>query len=162
MNSPGDSADAEGFPIRISSDQSLFATPRSFSQRTTSFIASRCQGIHQMLLSYLISQIVMRREQDGGNRLFLRSNLHLNYLRFELFTLDTVLPMCVQPAASAIRPESLKAKSTLPDAQVRIKKTSSRFSRTHRQKTQFPRRRHLTGGRLGNSNLAIRILRFGT
>ena len=29
-----------GFPIRISTDQSLFATPRGFSQRITSFIAS--------------------------------------------------------------------------------------------------------------------------
>ena len=39
-----------GFPIRISTDQSLFATPRSFSQLITSFIGSRCQGIHSTLL----------------------------------------------------------------------------------------------------------------
>ena len=43
-----------GFPIRIFTDQSLFATPRDFSQRTTSFIASTCQGIHQMPLKRLI------------------------------------------------------------------------------------------------------------
>ena len=44
-----------GFPIRISTDQSLFAAPRGFSQRTTSFIASRRQGIHQMPLRRLIA-----------------------------------------------------------------------------------------------------------
>ncbi len=43
-----------GFPIRISTDQSLFAAPHGFSQRTTSFIASRCQGIHQTPLRRLI------------------------------------------------------------------------------------------------------------
>ena len=43
-----------GFPIRISADQSLLATPRGFSQRATSFIASRCQGIHQVPLRRLI------------------------------------------------------------------------------------------------------------
>ena len=35
-----------GFPIRISTDQSLFTAPRSFSQCITSFFASDCQGIH--------------------------------------------------------------------------------------------------------------------
>ena len=39
-----------GFPIRTSQDQSLFITPLSFSQCITSFIASDCQGIHQMPL----------------------------------------------------------------------------------------------------------------
>ena len=46
-----------GFPIRISSDQSLLATPRSFSQHATSFIASMRQGIHQMPLKRLISAL---------------------------------------------------------------------------------------------------------
>jgi hypothetical protein len=36
-----------GFPIRRFPDQSLFAAPRDLSQRTTSFIASQRQGIHQ-------------------------------------------------------------------------------------------------------------------
>lgn len=31
---------AVGFPIRIFTDQGLFAPPRNFSQRTTSFFAS--------------------------------------------------------------------------------------------------------------------------
>ena len=34
-------------------DQSALATPHGLSQRATSFIASRCQGIHQMLLRRL-------------------------------------------------------------------------------------------------------------
>ena len=42
--------DAVGCPIRKSTDQSLLATPRGLSQRATSFIASQCQGIHQMPL----------------------------------------------------------------------------------------------------------------
>ena len=41
-----------GCPIRTSTDQSLLAAPRGFSQRATSFIASWCQGIHRMPLSY--------------------------------------------------------------------------------------------------------------
>ena len=53
-----------GFPIRISSDQSLLATPRSFSQHATSFIASMRQGIHQMPLKRLISALrIMHRSQ---------------------------------------------------------------------------------------------------
>lgn len=46
-----------GFPIRKPSDQRLFAPSRSLSQRTTSFIASYRQGIHQMPLSHLITLI---------------------------------------------------------------------------------------------------------
>ena len=44
-----------GFPIRR--DQRLFAPSPSLSQRTTSFIASYRQGIHQMPLSHLIALI---------------------------------------------------------------------------------------------------------
>ena len=39
-----------GFPSRKSADRSLFAAPRSLSQRITSFFGSWCQGIHLMLL----------------------------------------------------------------------------------------------------------------
>ena len=46
-----------GFPIRKSTDQSLFAAPHGLSQRTTSFIASQRQGIHQMPFCYLIALI---------------------------------------------------------------------------------------------------------
>jgi hypothetical protein len=47
-----------GFPIRRSLDQSLFAAPQGISQRTTSFIASQRQGIHQMLLRHLIALMI--------------------------------------------------------------------------------------------------------
>ena len=39
-----------GFPIRISPDQRLFATPRSISVLIPSFIGSWCLGIRPMLL----------------------------------------------------------------------------------------------------------------
>ena len=39
-----------GCPIRISPAQYVCATPRSFSQLITSFVASESQGIHHMLL----------------------------------------------------------------------------------------------------------------
>ena len=50
-----------GFPIRKFSDQSLFAAPRNLSQRTTSFIASQRQGIHQIPLRHLIALIAKAR-----------------------------------------------------------------------------------------------------
>ena len=55
MDSDRDHPDGWGCPIRRSSDQRPFAAPRSFSQRTTSFIASWHQGIHQTPLRRLIS-----------------------------------------------------------------------------------------------------------
>jgi hypothetical protein len=58
MDSVQDTAEAVGFPIRKSADQSLFAAPHGISQRTTSFIASQRQGIHQMPLSRLIVLIL--------------------------------------------------------------------------------------------------------
>src|SRR5690606_603559 len=42
---------AVGCPIRTSADQSVFASPRSFSQLITSFIASESQGIPHTPLS---------------------------------------------------------------------------------------------------------------
>src|SRR5690348_16896535 len=47
-----------GFPIRKSADQSFFAAPHGLSQRSTSFIASQRQGIHQMPLRHLIALII--------------------------------------------------------------------------------------------------------
>ena len=66
MYSDDDTAEAVGFPIRKSTDQSLFATPRSLSQRTTSFIASQRQGIHRMPLRHLIALIVDTRRAPEG------------------------------------------------------------------------------------------------
>ena len=48
MYSDSDTACAVGCPIRKSRDQRLLASPPGLSQRATSFIASQCQGIHQM------------------------------------------------------------------------------------------------------------------
>ena len=56
MNSAEHDPKGPGFPIRKSTDQSLLAAPRGFSQRATSFIASVRLGIHQMLLRHLILQ----------------------------------------------------------------------------------------------------------
>src|SRR5205807_3224153 len=55
-----------GCPIRKSADQSFFAAPHGLSQRSTSFIASQRQGIHQMPLSHLIALIT--RNQLSGIR----------------------------------------------------------------------------------------------
>lgn len=43
---PSDRCYLPGFPIRTSTDQRLFAAPRSLSQLITSFVACSCQGIH--------------------------------------------------------------------------------------------------------------------
>ena len=48
--SPGYRLATAGCPIRRSRDQRLLASPPGLSQRATSFIASQCQGIHQMPL----------------------------------------------------------------------------------------------------------------
>ena len=50
-----------GFPIRKFTDQSLFAAPHDLSQRTTSFIASQRQGIHQIPLRHLVALIAKAR-----------------------------------------------------------------------------------------------------
>ena len=50
-----------GFPIRKFTDQSLFAAPHDLSQRTTSFISSQRQGIHQIPLRHLIALIAKAR-----------------------------------------------------------------------------------------------------
>ena len=61
-----------GCPIRISADQSFFAAPHGFSQRSTSFIASQRQGIHRMPLRHLIALIINAHPLGSGT---LRSSL---------------------------------------------------------------------------------------
>ena len=56
MDSAGDLPEGRGFPIRTSADQRSLASPRGFSQRATSFIASQRQGIHRTPLSCSRSQ----------------------------------------------------------------------------------------------------------
>ena len=58
-----------GFPIRRFLDQSSFAAPQDISQRTTSFIASQRQGIHQMLLRHLITLMIDVRSAKTGHDL---------------------------------------------------------------------------------------------
>ena len=57
-----------GFPIRKSADQSSFAAPRGLSQRSTSFIASQRQGIHQMPLRHLNALIIDAHRRVFGNQ----------------------------------------------------------------------------------------------
>ena len=61
MDSAADTAEAVGCPIRKSTDQCLLAAPHGLSQRAASFIASQCQGIHQMPFRRLISSAFTRR-----------------------------------------------------------------------------------------------------
>ena len=56
MDSGRDLPCGRGFPIRTSADQRSLASPRGFSQRATSFIASWRQGIHRTPFSRSGSQ----------------------------------------------------------------------------------------------------------
>jgi hypothetical protein len=53
-----------GFPIRTSADQRSLASPRGFSQRATSFIASWRQGIHRTPLSRSRSHTTARTQDQ--------------------------------------------------------------------------------------------------
>ena len=64
MNSARDTLKRVGCPIRRSRDQRSLASPPGFSQRATSFIASQCQGIHQMPFFYSIHE---NRRVQGQN-----------------------------------------------------------------------------------------------
>jgi hypothetical protein len=54
MNSDRDPRCRVGCPIRTPRDHRSLASPPGFSQRATSFIASQCQGIHQMPFFVLV------------------------------------------------------------------------------------------------------------
>ena len=68
MYSGQDDPKGPGFPIRKSADQSLLTAPHGFSQRATSFIASRYQGIHQMPLRRLIPVNPVRTGESPRDR----------------------------------------------------------------------------------------------
>ena len=75
--------ESRGCPIRKFSDQSSFAAPRNISQRITSFIASQCQGIHQMPLSRLIILIIAVHHQpkfERGLEMNLLNNFNVAHL----------------------------------------------------------------------------------
>ena len=63
MDSAADPSREVGCPIRKSPDQRSLPSPRSLSQGATSFIASRCQGIHQMPFSSLENLTKIRHAQ---------------------------------------------------------------------------------------------------
>jgi hypothetical protein len=71
MYSDSDTACAVGCPIRRSRDQRLLASPPGLSQRATSFIASQCQGIHQMPLVTRLSTAPNGKDQTASLQLIL-------------------------------------------------------------------------------------------
>ena len=74
MYSAYDDPKGPGFPIRIFPDQRLLPPSRNFSQGATSFIASRCQGIHQMPFS-ACSKSVMHSDKPLLRRLALEKRM---------------------------------------------------------------------------------------
>ena len=68
MYSAEDHPEGWGFPIRRSGSQRVLASRPSLSQRATSFIASQCQGIHQMpLLRFITIYLTVSRRTQGQN-----------------------------------------------------------------------------------------------
>ena len=79
-----------GFPIRRSLDQSSFAAPQGISQRTTSFIASQRQGIHQMLLRHLITLTIdVRKPSAKRADMIIKERPILGFLPRHLFACQT-------------------------------------------------------------------------
>ena len=64
MDSRRDTPKGVGCPIRTSADQRSLASPRGFSQRATSFIASWRQGIHRTPFSCSTHSSNTARAQD--------------------------------------------------------------------------------------------------
>ena len=89
-----------GCPIRISTDQSLLAAPHGFSQRATSFIASWCQGIHRMPLSYSDPDSSPRRSRG-------RTTMHGNHRQNPCVSART-------PFASGTRGEPRSIRAIVP------------------------------------------------
>ena len=65
-------------------DQSSFAAPQGLSQRTTSFIASQRQGIHQMLLRHLITLMINVRSGYEPNTI-IKERPVIGFLRRHVF-----------------------------------------------------------------------------
>lgn len=124
-------AEARGCPIRIFTDQSLFAAPHDFSQRTTSFIASQCQGIHQMLLSRLMLSLPIsilcfgpQLIQKTASRTFWVDGLS-DLGRSDGRTLDLrktyMCSICLPQCGQALRPMSV---SHTPDSPLTVLSTA--------------------------------------
>jgi hypothetical protein len=76
-----------GFPIRTSADQSFFAAPRGFSQRSTSFIASQRQGIHRTPLRHLIA-LIINAHPLGSGRAIVALNFAVRGEQFDRLDID--------------------------------------------------------------------------
>ena len=72
MDSGANDPCGPGFPIRKSADQRLLSSPRGLSQSATSFIASQCQGIHQMPFKTLAFTFVIPGSTPGITQLRVR------------------------------------------------------------------------------------------
>ena len=104
-----------GFPIRKSTDQSLFAAPRGLSQRTTSFIACACQGIHQMPLSHLITLICNTHSDSRSQNPEAGRNKALTPPRFRIldsgfrFLQSEALPLRIRPEVIETNPTATRS-----------------------------------------------------
>jgi hypothetical protein len=107
MYSGPDTLERVGFPIRTSADQRSLASPRGFSQRATSFIASWRQGIHRTPLSRSISH--HHRPHAGPNRAP-HDKLCMPYQSLNPRPAD-ILPPAIYPT----NPSSLVKEHTRPD-----------------------------------------------
>ena len=102
-----------GCPIRKCPDQSLFAAPRTLSQRTTSFIASQRQGIHRILLRHLIVLINnARRSAAAPNPIILADD----QVKDGIVTKRPEFACRTCPNLSAVR----QKRSTQPDKPVMV------------------------------------------
>src|SRR5712691_2042053 len=102
-----------GFPIRKSADQSSFAAPHGLSQRTTSFIASQRQGIHQMLLRHLIALTIdvhspRQRSFDHSVALMIAGSRRIRerpMLASQPIQTDVSVATALAPSIPSVRPE---------------------------------------------------------
>ena len=84
MDSAGDLPKGRGFPIRTSADQRSLASPRGFSQRATSFIASWRQGIHRTPFFHSHSRAARTQDQPARSP-HKRRQQHLRYSHNQIF-----------------------------------------------------------------------------
>ena len=123
MYSGPDTLERVGFPIRTSADQRSLASPRGFSQRATSFIASWRQGIHRTPLSRSISH--HHRPHAGPNRA-LHDKLCMPYQSLNPRPAD-ILPPAIYPT----NPSSLVKEHTRPDPLSRSHARRRLFGNVH-------------------------------
>jgi hypothetical protein len=102
-----------GFPIRKSADQSSFAAPRGLSQRSTSFIASQRQGIHQTPLRHLIALIINARSRDQVSGIRYRGRKRVRFPMPEILIADTWSALTERPACFEIDPKGARSSNAL-------------------------------------------------